>query len=173
MRCVEHYRRPPLVAEFEWWRDREFQLARAQGNDDTLHLPSSSPYRRRYGSWEGGLLHFGFTLDEVALRLVYRAEFTNSDADRYLPEGLPIAELREPTGTLPLAFAQGRQDPCWHHRGAGRLPPARGRHRTFAGLVSKGHRGPPRWTQGLPAGGRAPRAAELGHSTTPGRWFLG
>jgi hypothetical protein len=64
---------------------------------------------------------------ESALRLDHRAEFTNSDADRYLPEGLPIAELREPTGTLPLAFAQGRQDPCWHHRGAGRLPPARAR----------------------------------------------
>ena len=64
--CVEHYKRPPLVAELEWWRDRELELARAAGNED-LHLPSASPYRRRRGSWESALLHFGFTLEEVEL----------------------------------------------------------------------------------------------------------
>ncbi len=60
VRCAEHYGRPPLVAEFEWWRDRELELARAEGND-ALHLPSPSPYRRRWGSWEAALLHFGYT----------------------------------------------------------------------------------------------------------------
>lgn len=67
-RCVEHYGRPPLVAEFEWWRDRELELARAEGND-ALHLPSPHPYRRRWGSCEAALLHFGYTPDQVAERL--------------------------------------------------------------------------------------------------------
>jgi hypothetical protein len=67
-RCVEHYGRPPLVAEFDCWRDREFELARAEGND-TLHLPSANPYRRRWGTWEAALLHFGYTPDQVAERL--------------------------------------------------------------------------------------------------------
>ena len=67
-RCVEHYGRPPMVSEFEWWRDRELELARAVGNDG-LHLPSASPYRRRWKSWEAALLHFGYTPDQVAERL--------------------------------------------------------------------------------------------------------
>lgn len=67
-RCAEHYGRPPLVAEFEWWRDRELELARAEGND-TLHLPSATPYRRRWGAWEAALLHHGYTPDQVAERL--------------------------------------------------------------------------------------------------------
>jgi hypothetical protein len=56
------------VAEFEWWRDREFELARAEGND-ALHIPSPTPYRRRWGTWEAALLHFGYTPDQVAERL--------------------------------------------------------------------------------------------------------
>ncbi len=67
-RCVEHYGRPPMVSEFDWWRDRELELARAEGND-ALHLPSPSPYRRRWKSWEAALLHFGYTPDQVAERL--------------------------------------------------------------------------------------------------------
>jgi hypothetical protein len=67
-RCAKHYGRPPLVAEFEWWRDRELELARAEGNA-ALHLPSPSPYRRRWGTWEAALLHFGYTPDQVAERL--------------------------------------------------------------------------------------------------------
>jgi hypothetical protein len=105
LRCVEHYQRPPLVAEFEWWRDRELELARAQGNED-LHLPSSSPYRRRFGSWEAALLHFGFTLDEASARFDHRAEFTNADADRYLPDDLPIAELRDPRVPVQLLLTR-------------------------------------------------------------------
>lgn len=58
----------PQVAEFEHWRHRELELARAQG-DDALHLPSAGPYRRRYGSWEQALLKLGYTSDEVAERL--------------------------------------------------------------------------------------------------------
>jgi len=68
VRCVAHYGRPPQVAECEWWRERELELARAQG-DDALHLPSPTPYRRRWETWEGALLHCGYTPDEVAERL--------------------------------------------------------------------------------------------------------
>lgn len=58
----------PQVAEFDWWRQRELELALAQG-DDAKHLPSATPYRRRYETWEQALLHFGYTSDEVAERL--------------------------------------------------------------------------------------------------------
>lgn len=67
-RCVEAIGHVPQVAEFDWWRQRELELAEAQGND-AMHIPSAGPYRRRWGSWEQALLHFGFTSDEVAERL--------------------------------------------------------------------------------------------------------
>jgi hypothetical protein len=70
-RCVEAIGHVPQVAEFEHWRARELELARARG-DDALHLPSATPYRRRYGTWEKALLTFGYTPDEVAERLEHR-----------------------------------------------------------------------------------------------------
>lgn len=33
-RCVEHYGHIPQAAEFDWWREREVQLSRAQGRLD-------------------------------------------------------------------------------------------------------------------------------------------
>lgn len=60
--------RAPMVAEFEHWRERELELARARG-DDTLHLPSATPYRRRWGTWEEALIHFGFDDAQRAARL--------------------------------------------------------------------------------------------------------
>jgi hypothetical protein len=65
--CVDYYRRPPLVSEFEWWRDHQLELAAAQGNDN-LHLPSPTPYRKRWGTWEKALLHFGYTPEQTAQR---------------------------------------------------------------------------------------------------------
>lgn len=65
--CVEHYGRPPMVAEFEWWRQRELELAAAQGND-AMHLPSPTPYRRQWGCWEDALRHFGYTPEQTELR---------------------------------------------------------------------------------------------------------
>lgn len=69
-------------------------------------LPSSSPYRRRYKTWERALLHFGFTLEEVELRHDHRAEFTNGDADRYLPQGLPIAKRAQSLGGCHSAMSR-------------------------------------------------------------------
>lgn len=58
----------PQVAEFECWRERKLELARAQG-DNTLHVPGAGAYRRRFGSWEKALLELGYLPDEVAERL--------------------------------------------------------------------------------------------------------
>ena len=66
-RCAADLGHVPLVIEFEHWRQREIELAKAQGND--LFLPSDSPYRRRWQSWEAALLHFGFTPEAIAERL--------------------------------------------------------------------------------------------------------
>jgi hypothetical protein len=96
--CAKHYGRPPTVAEYDWWRDREQQLARAQG-DEAFALPSSGPFRGRFKTWEGALLHFGFTPDEVALRLDHRTEFKAGDGPQAsLPSGLPVAELTADAG---------------------------------------------------------------------------
>ncbi|MCA1706331.1 MAG: hypothetical protein LC808_24950 [Actinobacteria bacterium] len=92
LRAAEHWGRPPSVAEFAWWRERELELARAQG-DPAPHLPSDNAYRRRYVTWEGALLHFGFTADEVAIRLERGEQPRRHDPDAYLPDGLPDAEL--------------------------------------------------------------------------------
>ncbi len=91
-RAVAHYRRPPSVEEFAWWRERQLELARAQG-EEYPHLPSDSPYRRRWKTWESALLHFGYTPEEVALRLEQRDQVFNEQADPYLPDDLPVAEL--------------------------------------------------------------------------------
>lgn len=100
LQAAEHWGHPPTVAEFEWWRTRQIEIAKASGAD-TPHLPSTGPYRKRWGTWEGALLHFGFTPEQVAERLESgqrRAPVHLPDA--FLPDGLPIAELpgRRPDG---------------------------------------------------------------------------
>jgi hypothetical protein len=102
LRAAEHWGRPPSTQEFEWWRERELELAAASG-DRNAFLPSTSPYRMRFGTWEAALLHFGFTPEQAALRLEGKTQPRNRNADPYLPEGLPVAELRAPDGqALPL-----------------------------------------------------------------------
>jgi hypothetical protein len=65
--CATALGRVPLVIDFKVWRQKEIELAKAQGKE--LFLPSDSPYRRRWGSWEKALLHFGFTPEEIEARL--------------------------------------------------------------------------------------------------------
>jgi len=64
-RCTRDLGRPPLVEEFDEWRLRELKRTRAH----TVLLPSNSPYRRRWGTWERALLHFGFTPEAINERL--------------------------------------------------------------------------------------------------------
>jgi hypothetical protein len=94
VRAVEHYGRPPNTEEFGWWRDRQIELARAQG-EEYPHIPSNSCYRARWKTWEGALLHFGYTPEEVALRLEQQDQVFNGNADHYLPDDLPVAEMGE------------------------------------------------------------------------------
>ncbi len=91
-RAVEHYGRPPTSEEFSWWRDRQLELARAQG-EDHVHLPVDSVYRRRWKGWEAALLHYGYTPEEVARRLEQQGQVLNRSADPYLPDDLPVAAL--------------------------------------------------------------------------------
>jgi Homing endonuclease associated repeat len=56
-RCADDLDKPPEVREFRAWRERELELARAQG-DHHLHLPSLGAYRRRFSHWRETLTHF-------------------------------------------------------------------------------------------------------------------
>jgi hypothetical protein len=67
-RCVADIGRPPRVAEFVHWRDRELQLAKARG-DDTLHIPSPNPYRKRWQTWDDALLALGYSPEWIAERM--------------------------------------------------------------------------------------------------------
>lgn len=100
--AAEHWGRPPTTQEFDWWRHRELELARATGNSE-LNLPSTGPFRKRFDTWENALLHFGFTPEQVASRLEGKAQPFNAAADPYLPADLPVAHLTNwtPEG-LPL-----------------------------------------------------------------------
>jgi hypothetical protein len=80
-RCAADLGHAPLVIEFELWRQRELELAKARGEE--LFLPSDSPYRRRWGSWEAALLHFGFTPEAVAERLESGRERANDSLSRF------------------------------------------------------------------------------------------
>jgi len=67
-RCVDELGDVPQVAEYQHWRRARLSLAEKKG-DAMLHLPSASPFRRRYGSWERALLALGYRPDQVAERL--------------------------------------------------------------------------------------------------------
>jgi len=67
IRAVEEIGHVPQVAEFDWWRQRQLDLASARG--DQLYLPSATPYRRRWGTWAAALRHFGYSQAEIDGRL--------------------------------------------------------------------------------------------------------
>jgi hypothetical protein len=94
-RSASHYGYPPSTNEFEWWRQRELELAQAAGREDA-HLPSCGPYRKRWGGWEQALLHFGYSPEELERRLTARNNIISRDwnPDALLPPGLPMADLR-------------------------------------------------------------------------------
>lgn len=104
--CVAHFGRVPNTQEYAWWRERQLELARARG-EEKPHLPTEGPFRERWGGWEGGLLHFGYTPDAIAHRLARRERvFFAKDAEDegHLPDDLPVAELEEgEPGVLPLS----------------------------------------------------------------------
>ena len=84
-RAVEYFGRPPNTAEYSWWRERQLELARAQG-EKKPHLPTDGPYRDRWKSWDAALLNFGYTPDEIAHRLERKEQVFFTEADPYLPD---------------------------------------------------------------------------------------
>lgn len=66
-RCAADLGHVPQVAEFDHWRQRELELASARGEES--HLPSATPYRRRWGTWERALLALGYSQAEINGRL--------------------------------------------------------------------------------------------------------
>jgi hypothetical protein len=80
-RCAADLGHVPLVIEYEHWRQRELELAKARGEE--LFLPSDSPYRRRWGGWEQALLHFGFTPAAIADRLEPGRERSNESLSHF------------------------------------------------------------------------------------------
>lgn len=93
--CVAHFGRVPNTQEYAWWRSRQLELARAKG-EKKPHIPTEGPFREKWGGWEGGLLHFGYTPDALAHRLARRERVffaQDGESEAKLPDDLPVATL--------------------------------------------------------------------------------
>ncbi|WP_210493627.1 sigma factor-like helix-turn-helix DNA-binding protein [Patulibacter sp. SYSU D01012] len=103
MRDIGH---PPTVAEFDAWRADALARAETEGVVD-FHLPSTAPYRRRWGSWLAALAHHGAegtAVQDSADAFVWRRAGPDPDvglqsdlriaelARRVLDEGLPLSD---------------------------------------------------------------------------------
>jgi hypothetical protein len=122
-RAVAHFGRVPNTQEYSWWRERQLELARARG-EEKPHLPTDGPYRERWGGWEGGLLHFGYTPDAIAHRLARRERVFFTEDEPHLPDDLPVAALASVAScALPLS-----EDEAEAVREAYEAFPARTRH---------------------------------------------
>jgi len=85
--CARALGRPPLVEEYGVWRRRALK-------DGRRDIPTDSPFRRRFGSWEQALKHFGFSDAEIAARLVDGRARSNA----WLREWQPRPEsVRQPS----------------------------------------------------------------------------
>ena len=56
-KCASELEHPPTVGEFKAWRQKELELAKAQGNNN-FHLPSLNAYRRHFKLWKDTLRYF-------------------------------------------------------------------------------------------------------------------
>lgn len=57
--CVESIGHVPQVAEYDWWRQCQIELALARGEE--LHLPSPTAFRRPFKTWQAALIRFGYS----------------------------------------------------------------------------------------------------------------
>ena len=103
--CSAFLGRPPLVAEYEAWRARELELAHERGDRD-FALPSPGTFRGRYKTWTATLLHFGYSPEEIYVRLEPQGSRRDSlkKVDRYTDETLGEVLLRcaRELGHVPL-----------------------------------------------------------------------
>jgi hypothetical protein len=121
--CVEHFGRVPNTPEYAWWRERQLELARARG-EKKPHLPTDGPYRERWGGWEGGMLHFGYTPDAIAHRLARRERVFFAEDEPHLPDDLPVTALA-PVASCALPLGEDEAEAV---REAYEAFPARTRH---------------------------------------------
>lgn len=105
--CTRFLGRPPLVAEYEAWRARELELAHDR-DDRGYELPSPGTFRRRYKTWPAALLHFGYSPEEIYVRL--EPQGSRRDSDRYTDETLREVLLRcaREIGHVPLVESSTR-----------------------------------------------------------------
>lgn len=66
--AIRYVGRVPRIAEFDHWRHRELELRRSRG-EKAPHLPSASPYRKRWGTWDDALIALGYEPSWIAERL--------------------------------------------------------------------------------------------------------
>jgi hypothetical protein len=66
--ALEHFGTVPMASEFDEYRQRRLELARAQGNH-AFHFPQAHAYRRRLETWEKACLAMGATTDQLEERL--------------------------------------------------------------------------------------------------------
>ncbi|MDO9410080.1 hypothetical protein [Patulibacter sp.] len=87
-KAVAEYGRPPQVAEYDWWRQRELALAKPKG-DVTLHIPSPQPFRKRWRTWPEALLALGYDPEAIDSRLERGVNTTAGERDvvRRAPRG--------------------------------------------------------------------------------------
>jgi hypothetical protein len=86
LRCALALGHAPLISDFSAWRAKELKRL-----GPVAVLPTDSPYRYRYGTWEKALGHFGFSEEQIAARLDRGRERSNVS--------LRFQRLRRETGT--------------------------------------------------------------------------
>ncbi len=75
----------PMADEFDKWRKKVIKESRAR----SIVIPSSSPYRSRFGSWRNALLRFGYSEDEIEARLAVMREKTKKNLEaRKIPRAV-------------------------------------------------------------------------------------
>lgn len=76
-RAVKALGHIPMADQFDKWRKKVIKESRAR----SIVIPSSSPYRSRFGSWQNALLHFGYSQDEIEASLAAMREKTNKNLE--------------------------------------------------------------------------------------------
>lgn len=62
-RCGADIGHPPMLSEYNAWRERELEKARARG--ENLRVPSPGAIRYRWARWQQALINAGFEIDDI------------------------------------------------------------------------------------------------------------
>lgn len=112
--AVEHWGRPPTVAEYSWWRKKQLAIEQSTGaTSPDRAIPNHLVYTSRWNSWEAALEACGYTQEQIASRMEGKAPPQNTATVPYLPEGLPVAHVdseKLSDAPLPPSCAQALAD---------------------------------------------------------------